>query len=519
MPQPDLPPGELSRRIEDFLARCKSPVFLEEGEEPLPLERNNHSLEERNGGLMFQCWSAGRCVSRWVVGLAAERRGRLELRIRKFAARDGSITLFDSERASGRLMELQGERRSFREYFRRFLRRQFTGWTLAELTTEADLENSLSPRYSRALLRKGSEGWAAMGVSRETDAGGSVTFGLIWLDYLRRREPRLAIHGLVFLAPDGAHSTICLRVRWLNPEAFRTRLFVYGEDGREQEADPADFGNLETHLDPCNRERIPIAAEVAAWMARLTQLPGVEQVRRPTGDCSLRVRGLEFAATREGRLIFGIDHRGAVAGTDLAEMERAVMELARLRSSGAADVMNPLYRRNPEAWLESQIRANLAEIHAPLVEGAVYGQVPAFAAGERGVIDLVAVERTGRLTVIEVKASEDIHLPLQALDYWMRVKWHLEREDFSRLGYFPGVALTGELPRLLLVAPALAFHRANELVLRYFSPLIAVERIGVAVKWREQLRVMFRLPGAGGREVTACPWQTRLSRSGERSST
>ena len=159
------------------------------------------------------------------------------------------------------------------------------------------------------------------------------------------------------------------------------------------------------------------------------------------------------------------------------------------------------------------------EIHAPLVEGVVYGQVPSFGAGERGVIDLLGVECTGRLTVMEVKASEDIHLPLQALDYWMRVKWHLESEDFTRLGYFPEVALTGECPRLLLIAPSLAFHPANEIVLRYFSPAIPVERIGMAVKWEKELQVMFRLRGAGGPEVTPCPWQTTLSRSGRRSST
>ena len=51
---------------------------------------------------------------------------------------------------------------------------------------------------------------------------------------------------------------------------------------------------------------------------------------------------------------------------------------------------------------------------------------PHFAAGSRGILDVLATDYHGRLVVIEVKASEDIHLPLQALDYWMRVKWHLE---------------------------------------------------------------------------------------------
>ncbi|MCX6624753.1 MAG: hypothetical protein NTY38_27565, partial [Acidobacteria bacterium] len=280
-----------------------------------------------------------------------------------------------------------------------------------------------------------------------------------------------------------------------------------------------DVGNLDTHLTPCSPSRAQLPADVAGWAERLCRLPEVERVRRPNGEWSLRVRGLEFAATREGRLVFGLEHRSVANASDLPEMERLATELARLRSATAADRANPLYTRNPELWLESQVRANLEEIHAPLAPGVVYGQVPSFGGGERGVIDLLAVENTGRLTVMEIKASEDVHLPFQALDYWMRVKWHLEQEEFSRLGYFPGVELTSEWPRLLLIAPSLAFHPANEIVLRYFSPAIPVERIGLAVKWEKELRVMFRLPGAGSPEDTPCPWHTTLSRSGRRSRT
>jgi hypothetical protein len=45
---------------------------------------------------------------------------------------------------------------------------------------------------------------------------------------------------------------------------------------------------------------------------------------------------------------------------------------------------------------------------------------------------------------------------------------------------------------LLLVAPALDFHPSNECVLRYFSPGVPVERIGVGLEWRKQLKVMLR---------------------------
>jgi hypothetical protein len=122
--------------------------------------------------------------------------------------------------------------------------------------------------------------------------------------------------------------------------------------------------------------------------------------------------------------------------------------------------------------------------------------VPAFVAGERGVLDLLAVDRTGRLTVVELKASADPHLPLQALDYWVRVKWHLDRGEFSANGYFPGMELRADPPRLLLVSPSLEYHPTTETILGFFAPGIEVERVGLAVEWRRGLHVMFRLNGA-----------------------
>ena len=43
----------------------------------------------------------------------------------------------------------------------------------------------------------------------------------------------------------------------------------------------------------------------------------------------------------------------------------------------------------------------------------LYSQVPAFSASDRAMIDVLTVTREGRLAVVELKADEDIHLPLQ----------------------------------------------------------------------------------------------------------
>ncbi len=172
-------------------------------------------------------------------------------------------------------------------------------------------------------------------------------------------------------------------------------------------------------------------------------------------------------------------------------------ELDRARSPEASDRRHPLYRQYPEAWLESQARAQIETLDASLRRDPIYGQVPAFAGGERGILDLLAVDRSGRLAIIELKASADLQLPLQALDYWIRVKWHLDRGEFATHGYFPGMELrNANLHDLLLVSPSLEFHPSSETILCYFAPAIAVERIGLAVEWRKGLKVMFRLTGA-----------------------
>jgi hypothetical protein len=138
----------------------------------------------------------------------------------------------------------------------------------------------------------------------------------------------------------------------------------------------------------------------------------------------------------------------------------------------------------------------LPKLHAQFLPEPVYGQVPAFAGGDRGVLDLLACEHSGRLAVIELKASADLQLPMQALDYWLRVRWHNERGDFTQLGYFPDRALVPDPPRLLLVAPALEFHSTSETLLRYYCPDIQVERVGLGVEWQSDVAVMFRLSGA-----------------------
>jgi hypothetical protein len=485
---------EIRTVIEGFLTNCRQPALLEPGEDLFLLEGDNFSLEFRGSRLALEAWDRTRNLTRRILAIKHQSTARLELVVERFGRREGHLFLLDLTRKAGMEAGRRSGRLVFRERLGLFLRRQFPEWKLVELSAEANLEFSLSPAFPRAFLRHGQHGWAAIACPPDGDEGAALSFGLIWLAYLRARERRTTIGGLAIYVPAGHEQTVALRLLCLDPAAARFELFAYSPENYVVCIDPADHGNLDTHLE-LSRRLDPMVATAEPWQ-RILSLPGVELVSKHNGRASLRVRGLEFGELAGGDLLFGLSERRPAGEHQMAEVESVVSHLDGARSPGAPDPQHPLYRRNPEAWLESQVRQQLEIIDPTLLEEPVYGQVPAFAGGDRGILDLLAVDRSGRLAVLELKATADLHLPLQALDYWIRVKWHLDRGEFSVSGYFPGIELRPEPPRLLLVSPSLEFHPTTEALLSFYALAIEVERVGLGVEWRRGLQVMFRLTGA-----------------------
>ena len=481
--------------MERFVRDSRQPVLFEAGDDALAVTPETFSLTARGNIVTVECWNQTKNLVRRIRGIRSERRGRLEIEIERFGGLAGTLTFLDLADPSNRDADRRGARLKYRERFRSSLQRQFTGYRIAELSTEQDLHHSLSPSFPRALLRRGTAGIAAIGASEEAlSPDDSLSFGLIWLEHLRKREPKIAIDTLAIFLPAGLENTSCHRVRHLTGAKYL--VFVH-QANDEAQVDPRDYQNFDTRLPVAMRALAGASRRTVEWVERLLAVDGVERRDRPDGSLSLAVRGIEFARVAGDELLFGFDRKHAAGGeAHIAEAERIAQELARMRSFGAMDRGNPLYMRHPEAWLESQVRAQIETLDAMIHRHPLYGQVPQFAAGERGIIDLLGVDRDGRLAVIELKAEEDIHLPLQALDYWMRVKWHLDRQEFSARGYFPGIALTSATPRLLLVVPSLEYHPSNETILKYFSADVPVERVGVGLEWRKELRIMFRFLSA-----------------------
>ena len=482
-----------------FLAASADPVLVEPGEEPLPITADNFLVTPRNGGLQLQAWDQRRNIVRRVDSIHSQARGRLALRVERFARRTGILSLVDRGVPSNHGLDRLGVRQEFRERFRRFLRREFSAWRIGELTTETDFEHSLSPCYPRALLRQGAVAWAAIGASWDALNPDSVlTFGLIWLDYLRRASGWRR-QGLILYLPAGHARITCLRLLWINPHAARTRVFTHTRCGDDQPIDVNDCGNLDTHLPPCTR---PLPSSLDPVLDSLASAPGVARIDCPDGAVSLRVHGLEFARVTPARAFTDRPRKKRVThvsnqASNVAEAENLAREIARLRSPNACDRLNPLYLRQHEAWLESQVRSHIEDLDASLLPAPIYGQVPAFA-GDRGVLDLLAADRDGRLAVIELKASEDVHLPLQALDYWIRVHWHPPRR-LCRSRLFPRHATSpASRPRLCFYRPRSTSTPRTPASCATLRPRFEVERLGVGVEWQQQAQ-------SGFPRVIPCP--------------
>ena len=318
-----------------------------------------------------------------------------------------------------------------------------------------------------------------------------------------RAAGRLTVEGLRLFVPQGRAATVQLRMAHLNKDRAKFQLCEFDE--------PTDsVGERTLELPRALDSRLlpkPDEAAIRTWFADAirkisSHVPHADVVPLKLDEIAFRLHGLEFARARgtsqpgiplaAPEIIFGL------AGFEAPltpENEAAFVQFAREIAEGrrpGADRRDRLSRIYPERWLESLIVKDVTAIDSQLDFANVYSQVPAFSASDRSLIDVLTCTRAGRLAVLELKADEDIHLPLQGLDYWARVQWHHARGDFRQNGYFGGVRLSPAPPLLYLVAPSLRVHPAVETILGYLSPEIEWRLAGIDERWREGVKVVFR---------------------------
>ncbi|MGO9339640.1 MAG: hypothetical protein ACLPY1_19245 [Terracidiphilus sp.] len=514
----------MAKSIEEYLTDHPAAAVLEDGRALFDMRSARYAVTEQHGRCLLQLWSEERNLMRTVAGLE-ERAQCLRLMTRRMgAAKPQALELVPTtDRRTPTARE--AARRNYQRLLERALTRRFIGSKLDGLRSAMDLEHSFGPAYVRGRLLKGAAADAVIGVSKAESGAmvdGILTLGILWLDHCRQMgDGRRHFGGLKVIVPAGAWRTTAERLAWLNHGAAEFELYTLDEHSEELEAvDFRDTGNLDSRL----VHAFSAAAAVERCQAGIERLMGlvpeaargrVEVRASSSSEVGLYLHGLEFARVRRGfaansfsqqdELTFGA---GANETPLTDESEAMCRELVRrLFASRRPDGTHkdPLYRMQPERWLEAELRAGIAEMLPGLRSDLLYAQVPALSTGDRGMLDLLTLDRSGRLTVIELKADEDLHLPLQALDYWIRVRaLNADRQPaagigggralsaFERQGYFAGAEVSEQPPRMLLAGPALRIHPANEPVLKYFSPQVDWELVAVSEHWRRELKVVFR---------------------------
>jgi hypothetical protein len=145
-----------------------------------------------------------------------------------------------------------------------------------------------------------------------------------------------------------------------------------------------------------------------------------------------------------------------------------------------------------EHLLESNLIGELSRVLPSIDVRYVYPQVPSFVGEERNIIDLLSVTRSGRLVVIEIKASPDPDLPFQALDYWIAVERHRQAGDFQANGYFSGCVLDDKPALLVLAAPLLAYHKTSRQLIASLPAKVPLMEIGINQTWKKEIKVLRR---------------------------
>ncbi|HYH00939.1 MAG TPA: hypothetical protein VD837_17560 [Terriglobales bacterium] len=507
---------QLTQVLEDFLADARNAVVIEDGAVVYDLVSARYSVQggqsavpgqTNSGKCVLHLWSDERNSVRRVLD-AELKGGVLRLSVLKFGQSRPAKLEICRDRDRRTPSAKKSARSAYQAKLRRVLHREHPSWTLERITTDMDLERSFGPVYTRALIRRGQSAFAVLGVNaQEPQAAvdGALTFGILWLDYCRERQAgRCHVEGLKLFVPDGTAAIVRERMAHLNQNAAKWMLYALDESTEWlEELDATDRGNIETHLvhapdQQSTRDRFSASIE------RITTLvPECDVAIVSSAEVSFRLRGLEFARATLGAVPGAFSFRNSeqiTFGTGPNETElnedtepqftELMRRLRQLRSPYAK--VNPLWRMVPERWLESLVFRDVSALDDRLDSRFVYSQVPAFAAADRGMIDVLTCTRESRLVIVELKADEDIHLPLQGVDYWARVVWHHSRGEFHRFGYFNGLELAPASPLLLLVAPALRVHPTTDTLFRYIAREIPMQLIGIDERWREGVRVVFR---------------------------
>jgi len=370
---------------------------------------------------------------------------RLKTRQRFRTKAFDTLTLYPGERLPPTI-DLRRRRRQFQAQLSRALTQHFNTRSIQKQTLYSDRRHGIGGAYPRFLI--GNRAVIAVDPDEPSCTVNAIMrAALLWSSMIRRR--------VSVIVPQNRAVTLQSRLRVM--DELREMFDWLQWDGEKVTTLPIPVGLAETQVhtfSPLNVE-----SEVARIVASLSQhvQPVLNVANRAI---SIRFRGIEIAQVREGETTYPLGE--------------------------------PLARAHEERWLESNLVGQLDRLLPTLDPRHVYPQVPSFIGEDRNIIDILTVTKSGRLVVMEIKASADPDLPFQALDYWIAVEKHRKAGDFQRKGYFESVQLQDEPALLVLVAPLLAFHKTLQRLVSVFPAEVPLMQIGLNQTWKTEIKILRR---------------------------
>lgn len=445
---------------------------------------------------LLHLWSDNCNVTRRVLAINHSAHDRLSLAVERFGRlKPERLELVRLEFAR---TERDLSREAFCERLKRILAEQFPDETLEKISLAPDLEHSLSKIYVRGILRRGSTSAAFLAVpeGESPDAlESSLTYALLWFERSRQTAKHSGLASLRLILPKGKSGALANRLRALDTR-IAVRIFELDFQSETlQPVDPRASGNIAFWLVPRRDAKLLLDRAASALSPIVAMCPDYicAHASPHTQEVVLRFRGLPFARWQDNKIFFGTDSVWQELRRDTERaLKQLIASLQNFRNPLAGDVRHPLYRAQPERWMQSLVAPDVTRIDIALDPAHVYEQVFAQVSGQHGILDLLCLTRHRRLAILELKAGENLDLPLQAADYWSRIRRHQQQGDFARYEFFPGLELQPAPPIVYLIAPALRFHPATGTLQRYLSPEIEIIRVGLTESWRRGLRVMFR---------------------------
>ncbi len=502
----------LAQALEEFFVEHPRAALLEDGRVLFEMAVAHYSISAEHGRCVLHLWSDERNLVRTVVGLEA-RKERLRIKVRRLGAAKPQFLEIIKDRDTRTPATRTASRSRYLHLLERLVVRYFHEYKLESLRSAMDLEHSFGPAYARGLLVRGLQSWALIGVNAdETQAtiDGVLTLGILWLAYCRQHSGKRVCQGLKVVLPEGCGDTTRARMAWLNRDLAQWEIYELSPGEELLQIDTSDHGNLKMRLVHAFNQDAALERARPGFDRVMPLLPPglqsrVSMVAHSANEVALSLYGLEFARVvqgyvtgsfvREVRVTFGAGPNETPLQPDTKGLFAELMQRLAASRIPTGSGRNPLFRLRPEAWLQTALADDLAQVDDQLGEHPIYPQVPAFSAADRAMLDLLTATRSARLAILELKVDEDLHFPLQGVDYWIRVHTLQQQGELAKNGYFPGVELQMQSPLLFFVVPALWVHPSMETVLAHLSPAIPWTLIALNEGWRLERKIVYRKRG------------------------